>query len=188
MWERVRVRVSVLVWGFPVHAINCNNSRVFPPLINCCSSIWVAHVPFLQQHRRAAFKEFHPNLLFEMFCMKNENKLETHSEVKISRFAGLTTPTPTHSTFTFTELVSLTFLLISPQGGLRHISSRSLTVCFGLLSTSGQHLTSEQIRIHNPDSAEAVAGLNAGSERVHTSQNYQQESKPHVALVERSWH
>ncbi len=120
---------------------------------------------------------------FEMFCIKNENKLETHSEVKISRFPALTTPT--HSTFTFTELVSFTFLLIFPQGGLRHISGRSLTVCFGLLSTSGQHLTSEQIRIHNPDSAEAVAGLNEGSERVHTSKNYQQESKPHVVLVER---
>ncbi|TNN55118.1 hypothetical protein EYF80_034642 [Liparis tanakae] len=46
----------------------------------------------------------------------------------------------------------------SKNGRLRHISSRSLSVCFGLLSTSGQHLTSEQITIQDPESAEADAG------------------------------
>lgn len=90
-----------------------------------------------------------------------------------------------HLTFTFTELVSFTFPLMFPQGGLRHISSRSLSVCFGLLSTSGQHLTSEQIRIQDPDNAEADAGLSVGSERVHTSKNYQQVRELHVVSVER---
>lgn len=70
---------------------------------------------------------------------------------------------------TFTELLSFPFLLIFPRGGLRHISSISLSVCFGLLCTSGQHLTSEQIGLHKPDSSEPDTGLNWGSERVHTS-------------------
>ena len=43
----VCVHVSVFVWVFPVHAMSSNNSEVFPSVISCCSSIWVAHVPFL---------------------------------------------------------------------------------------------------------------------------------------------
>lgn len=85
--------------------------------------------------------------------------MDAHTEVTMRRFPALTTPHTPHFTFTFTELVSFTFPpRFPPQGRLRHISSRSLSVCFGLLSTSGQHLTSEQITIQDPESAEADAG------------------------------
>lgn len=143
-----------------------NSGAAFPLLINCCPSIWVAHVPFLKQHLEPAFQEFHPNLLFEMFYIKKENKLQ----------ANPPTPTPTPA-LTFTELASFTFLLIFPKGGLRHISNRSLCVYFGPPSTSGQHLTSEQMRIHDPDNAEPNVELGVGSERVHTSKNYKLVSK-----------
>ena len=162
--ESVCMCMSLFAWGFPVHAISCNNSRVFPSLISCCSSIWVAHVPFSLTTLRGGIQRIWFQFTPWDVLHQNENKLETHPEVKISRFPSLNyPPNRPHSTFTFTELVSFTFLLVFPRGGLRHISSISLSVCFGLLSTSGQHLTSEQIRIRNPDSAEPDAGLNAGS-------------------------
>lgn len=64
-----RVRVCLRVSS---SCNSSNNSAVFPVLINCRPSIWVVHVPFLQQHCRPAFEEFHLNLPFEMFSIQTK--------------------------------------------------------------------------------------------------------------------
>jgi len=69
VYEHVRACAHYCVC-LSVSSCSSNSSTVFLSLINCCPSIWVANVPILQQHLKPAFKECHPNLLFEMFYIK----------------------------------------------------------------------------------------------------------------------
>lgn len=98
MCVRVRVHVRVCL-RVSSSRYKAPNSNVFLPLIKSCSIIWVAHVPFPQQHRWEAFKEFCSNLPSEMFSIKMETSWKHGPEVTVNRFPALTFP--------FTQLVSV---------------------------------------------------------------------------------
>lgn len=117
--------------------LNCRNTRWYlpslPSVACVCSHVHVLvsawAFPVLQQRLPSSYQllfqylgctcSFSPTtsagqhsknlILFEMFVNQNENKLETHSEVKISWFPGLFYLN-THSAFTLTQHVSLTLL------------------------------------------------------------------------------
>lgn len=157
-------------------------SKVFPPLISCCSRIWFAHVPLLQQHRRATFEEFDLHLPSDTFCVEVKTSWEHIQRLKWTD-SQPQLPQPPRD-------FHWTCLFYSPprlsSAWTRGASSRgSLTVCFCLLSTSGQHLTSEQIRIHNPDSAEA--GAEAQHRIRESSLSLKITSKRHGVSGENIW-